>query len=143
MKLGRLVQSSEPDKEVYKNFKEVILLCDRVGLIIKDVKDKACEVFRIILDAGLQKTVRLEYIQITSVLYSARIVGGPSNRTFKEMVLATDTPKKKIVHCMKGLKIIKNFFTKSYTKGSRTFRNIFFKELWRISKFAIRLDRIC
>jgi len=37
-----------------------------------------------------------EHIRIASILYSARIEGGHLNRTFKEMILETDVPKRKM-----------------------------------------------
>jgi transcription initiation factor TFIIB len=92
---GKLVRGADLDSRLNRNFKQIVLLCDKLGLSAQRLKDRACEVFRISSDLALQKSIRLEFIRAASVLYSARFEGGCSNRTFKEMVLATGVPKKK------------------------------------------------
>jgi transcription initiation factor TFIIB len=99
--LGQVTYSNE---KLNKRLKEIEKLCDKLNLTLQRVRDHACEVFKRMTSIGLQKSMRLQVVQAASVLQAARCEGGDSNRTFKEMVLATALSQKEIFRCFKKVK---------------------------------------
>jgi transcription initiation factor TFIIIB Brf1 subunit/transcription initiation factor TFIIB len=96
MNKDQLVRNTDPNREYKKGFNEIEIMSDKLRISLRRVRDIACEIFKRMLELGLQKSTQKHVIQAASLLYSARLNGGGSNRTFKEMVLATSLSIKEV-----------------------------------------------
>jgi transcription initiation factor TFIIIB Brf1 subunit/transcription initiation factor TFIIB len=102
--LGVLAKGVGVRRKMEKYFKEIEELTEKLNFSSRKIRECACEVFKKMLEFGLEKSKRLQTIAVASVLYAARCDGGNSYRTFKEMVLSTKIPKKEIFVCFKMIK---------------------------------------
>jgi len=102
--LNRLGRTCDPNQKLRKSFKDIEELCEKLNLTTTQVIHRACEVFKRVSTDGLHKVARLQTLQAASVLYAARIEGGHSNRTFKEVVLASSRSQKDIARCFNRVK---------------------------------------
>jgi len=102
-------------------FKDIEFLCNGLNLTNQRVKNRACEISSEMAANGIQKSIRLLTIHAACVLYAARMEGGDSNRTFREIAMVAARPQKEIARCFK---IIGKILTKTRhynSMGSNTF----------------------
>jgi transcription initiation factor TFIIIB Brf1 subunit/transcription initiation factor TFIIB len=101
---GFQIRCNSTEKRWESSFSELEKISDLLSLGNQLVRDRACEILMKSLKFDVQKSIRLQVIQATSVLYAARLEGGNSSRTFKEISYACNIPQKEIYKCFKKIK---------------------------------------
>jgi len=102
--VGWSTKSVAVDRKLKAHLREVVDLCNKLNLNTQKIKNRATEIFIRMTNAGLQKSLRFRVIQAASVLYAARLEGGNSNRTIKEIGRVSAIAHKEIVRCIKQMK---------------------------------------
>merc|ERR1712023_358145 len=84
---------NKPDKILLKRMENITQICDNLNLFSFSIREYSLEIFKKMLDKGLQKCIRISIIQAASVLYVTRNEQNDSRRTIKELAAASLLPK--------------------------------------------------
>lgn len=99
--VNRSRQVTDIDTKFKRFSRDIEILCDELNLSAHSIRSQACTISNEMAANGMQKSTRLMTIHAAAVLYAARIEGGDSRRTFREVATAAARPQKEIARCVK------------------------------------------
>jgi len=148
---GFLTTLSTADASVYRcrrtfdlntksRFHSIENLCDKLNLSDHSIRNQACTISRELTANCMQKSIRLITIHAAAILYAARMKGGDSTRTFREVAMVAARPQKEIAKCVK---LIESVLMKTRNFINNELQNIEHPIVSITKNFALYLNFPC